>query len=407
MNRAFLPILATLYLLGFANLFLRQSFGVVAPELEREMALSPAVLSTIASSLFFAYALMQVPTGMLLDRFGGRVVMSTMLVFTAIGTGLFAAGGSAETLTLARILMGIGTAGAFTGAFYVLAKWLPADRFVTQTGALNSFAAVGNLCATAPLSALIVFIGWRQSYWLFAACVTLLTVALAVIVRDTPPGHVPRTTKKETFREVLAGVREAVRQPGMKRLLVAGLPMSFSGVISGVWGAPYLKHIHALDNIERGSILLLMAVGGIGGHYFYGRVARYFNTLKWPMLVGGTIILTVAALMALMTRPPLQLVTTLFVIASICSAYPTIVMAHGRGLVPARLMGRGVAVANMGIMTAIAGAQFAFGWVVGTFPAVAGVPPEIAYRSAFGVQAAMALVGLVILGPVRDVHPRG
>ena len=94
-------------------------------------------------------------------------------------------------------------------------------------------------------------------------------------------------------------------------------------------------------------------------------------------------------------------------IASICSAYPTIVMTHGRGLVPARLLGRGVAVANMGIMTAIAGAQFVFGWVVGIFPAMAGVPPEMAYRTAFGVQAAMALVGLVILGPIRDVHPRG
>ncbi len=407
MNRAFLPILATLYILGFANLFLRQSFGVIAPELEREMALSPAVLSTIASSLFFAYALMQVPTGMLLDRFGGRVVMSTMLVFTAIGTALFAAGASAEALTLARILMGIGTAGAFTGAFYVMANWLPADRFVTQTGALNSFAAVGNLCATAPLSALIVLIGWRQSFWLFAAGVALLTLALALIVRDAPPGHAPRATKKETFREVFAGVREAVQQPGVRRLLVAGLPMSFSGVIGGVWGAPYLKHIHALDDIQRGSVLLLMAMGGICGHYFYGRIARYFNSLKWPVLVGGTIILTSAVTMALVTRPPLWLVTMIFVMVSTCSAYPTIVMAHGRGLVPARLMGRGVAVANMGIMTAIAGAQFLFGWVIGTFPAVAGMPPEIAYRTAFGVQAAMALIGLVILGPVRDVRPRG
>lgn len=407
MTRAFLPILATLYLLGFANLFLRQSFGVVAPELEREMALSPAVLSTIASSLFFAYAMMQVPTGMLLDRFGGRAVMSTMLVFTAIGTALFAAGSTAEMLTLARVLMGIGTAGAFTGAFYVMANWLPADRFVTQTGALNSFAAVGNLCATAPLSALIVLIGWRQSYWLFAVCVAVLTLVLALVVRDAPEGHVPRATRKETFREVLAGAREAVQQPGMRRLLVAGLPMSLSGVMSGVWGAPYLKHIHALDNIERGSVLLLMALAGISGHYFYGRLARYFNTLKWPILVGGSVILMVALMMAIMTRPPLWFVTTLFVMTSICSAYPAVVMAHGRGLVPARLMGRGVAVANMGIMTAIAGAQVVFGLVIGAFPAVAGAPPEIAYRTAFGVQAAMALVGLVVLGPVRDVRPRG
>jgi predicted MFS family arabinose efflux permease len=177
--------------------------------------------------------------------------------------------------------------------------------------------------------------------------------------------------------------------------------------MSGVWGAPYLKHIHALDNIERGSVLLLMALGGISGHYFYGRLARYFNTLKWPILVGGSVILMVALMMAIMTRPPLWFVTTLFVMTSICSAYPAVVMAHGRGLVPARLMGRGVAVANMGIMTAIAGAQVVFGLVIGAFPAVAGAPPEIAYRTAFGVQAAMALVGLVVLGPVRDVRPRG
>jgi MFS family permease len=406
-TRAFLPILAVLYVLGFANLFLRQSFGVVAPELEREMALSPAVLSTIASSLFFAYALMQIPTGMLLDRFGGRVVMSTMLVFTALGTALFAAGGSAETLTLARILMGIGTAGAFTGAFYVMANWLPTDRFVTQTAALNSFAAVGNLCATAPLAALIVLIGWRESYWLFAAAVAVLTLALALVVRDAPPGHAPRATRKETFAEVLAGVREAVRQPGMGRLLVAGLPMSFSSVMSGVWGAPYLKHMHALDDIQRGSVLLLMAAGGIGGHYFYGRVARAVNSLKLPMLVGGTLILTAAALMAVVSRPPLWFVTALFIIVSICSAYPTIAMAMGRGLVPGRLMGRGVAIANMGIMTAIAAAQFVFGLVVGSFEAVGGAPPEIAYRTAFGVQAVVALTGLVILAPGLDVKPRG
>ena len=79
----------------------------------------------------------------------------------------------------------------------------------------------------------------------------------------------------------------------------------------------------------------------------------------------------------------------------------------GRGLVPARLMGRGVAIANMGIMAAIASAQFVFGWVVGSFAAVDGAPPEFAYRVAFGVQAAVALIGLTILAPVKDVRPRG
>jgi MFS family permease len=405
-SRALLPILATLYLLNFSNLFLRTSFGVMAPELEREMGLSPAVLSTIASSLFIAYALMQIPTGMMLDRYGPRRVLSVMLLFTAAGTALFAIGETPLALTMGRVLMGIGCAGGFTGAFYIIAMWLPPDRIVTQTGALNSFAAIGNLFATAPLAALIALIGWRESYWVFTVALVLLTVALAVYVRDTPPDHPPREVKKESFGEVLGGARDAVRQPGMWRLLLIGLPMSASGAISGAWGAPYLKHVHGLGDIERGSVLLFMALGGICGHFFYGRVARWCNSLKWPVLIGGCFILLVTGGMALMQSPSVRLVTAMFVVLSICSAYPTVAHAYARGLVPAHLMGRGVAASNMGIMTAIAAAQFTFGWMLGAFPAVAGVPPEIAYRWAFGVQAALALTGLVVLSGLQDVKPR-
>jgi predicted MFS family arabinose efflux permease len=402
-----LPILATLYLLGFSNLFLRTSFGVMAPELEREMGLSPALLSTVASAFFIAYALMQIPTGMLLDRYGPRRVLSVMLLFTAVGTALFAAGETVQTLTLGRILMGIGCSGAFTGAFYVLAMWMKPERLVTQSGALNSFAAVGNLCATAPFAAMIALIGWRESYWIFTAGVVLLTIALAVFVRDMPPDHPPRQIKKESLREVLAGVREAVRQPGMGCLLFTGLPMSAAGTISGAWGAPYLKHVHGLEDIERGSLLLLMALGGIGGHFFYGRIARRINSLKMPVLAGGAIVLIMVSALAILSRPPIALVTGIFVIISICSAYPTLAHAHARGLVPPHLMGRGVAASNTGIMTAIAGAQFTFGWVLGAFPAVVGMPPEIAYRTAFGMQAAVALIGLFVFSRVPDVRPRG
>ncbi len=407
MRSVLLPILVTLYLLGFSNLFLRSSFGVMAPELEREMGMSPALLSTVASAFFIAYALMQIPTGMMLDRFGPRRVLSVMMLFTAAGTAFFAAGETVQTLTLGRILMGIGCSGAFTGAFYILAMWMTPERVVTQTGALNSFAAVGNLCATAPFAALMVLIGWRESYWIFTAAMVLLTIALAIFVRDTPPDHPPRKVKNERLGEVLAGVREAVRQPGMGRLLFTGLPMSAAGTLSGAWGAPYLKHVHGLDDIARGNVLLLMALGGIGGHFFYGRIARRIFSLKMPVLVGGIVFLAMVLSLSVLSKPPLMLVTAIFVAISICSAYPTVSHAHARGLVPARLMGRGVAASNMGIMTAIAAAQFMFGWILSAFPAVAGIPPEIAYRTAFGVQAAVALVGLMIFLRVPDVQPRG
>lgn len=406
-RRTLLPILAILFVLGFTNLFLRSSFGVMSPVLAREMALSPQLLSTIAASFFFAYAAMQIPTGMLLDRFGARRTIATMLLFTMLGTALFALGQSALTLSVGRVMMGIGCAGVFTGAFYVLALWLPPDRVVVQIGALNSFAGFGNLCATAPLAALIAAIGWRESYWIFTAAVAVILIGVAVVVRDRPPGAKPSPTRDESLREILAGVRDAVRQPGMKRLLIVGLPMSAASTISGAWGAPYLKDVHGLDDIGRGTVLLVMAVFSMSGHYTYGWLARRLNTLKLPILTGSGIILAILLLLALVPHPPLWLVMVLFAVLGIVSAYPTITHAHARGLVPARLMGRGVSVTNTGVMTAIATMQFAFGWILGAFPAVAGVPPEIAYRAGFGVQALMALIGILVYVPIPDVKPRG
>jgi MFS family permease len=402
-----LPIMAMLYLLGFTNIFLRSSFGIMAPELAQSMNLAPAALSGVASAFFFAYALMQVPTGMLLDRFGPRSVLATMLLFTTAGAAIFAAASSGEMLTLGRILMGIGCAGVFTGAFYVLNIWLPRDRVVSQIGTLNSFASLGNLCAATPLAALLAWIGWRYSYWLFTAAVAVLMVGVALLMRDQPAGRAPLASKGESLSQIFAGVRDAIRQPGMSRLLFAGLPMSSASTISGAWGAPYLKDVHGLDDIGRGNVLLIMALLGMSGHFLYGQVARHFNTVKLPILGGGIIILATTLALAVMQKPPLWLVTVLFSLLGLVCAYPTVTHAHARGLVPVHLVGRGVSITNMGVMTAVALSQLMFGWILGLFVATEGILPEHAFRAAFGVQALMALVGIAIYAPIRDVRPNG
>ena len=71
-----IAVLVTLYMLGFTNLFLRNSLGIMAPVISRDMALSPETLSVVASSFFFAYGLMQIPSGMMLDRFGARATLA-------------------------------------------------------------------------------------------------------------------------------------------------------------------------------------------------------------------------------------------------------------------------------------------------------------------------------------------
>ena len=135
---------------------------------------------------------------------------------------------------------------------------LAQERLVTQIGAVNSFAAVGTLCAAAPLAVMVEYIGWRSSYWIFTSGIGVLTVAMLLLMRDRPPGK-PAAAKMESLREMLAGVGQAARQPAMWRLLVVGLPMSAASIIMGAWGAPYLKDVHGLDSIENARDIAVLA----------------------------------------------------------------------------------------------------------------------------------------------------
>ncbi len=401
------PIFAALYALGFTNLFLRSSLGVMAPALSQEMELSPAMLSVVASAFFFAYALMQLPTGMLLDRLGARVTLAGLLLLTTGGAAVFAAATTPAMLIVGRILMGIGCAGTFTGAFYVLNRWLPPDRVVTQTGALNGFAAFGTFCASAPLAALIALIGWRHSYWMFTLAIATLTIAMALLMRDAPPGAAPSSARSERLVEVLAGVKDAARQPGMWRLMVVGLPISAASTLAGAWGAPFLKDVHGLADIARGNVLLGMALCSMAGHFLYGQLARRLNSIR-TVIVGGSIVMTILlAVLALMPGLPLWAAGLLFCGIGLSSAFPTLAHAHARALVPPHLVGRGVAVTNFGIMTAIAFSQLAFGWIVGLGPMIDGVPSPTAYRWAFAMQAGIALAAVLLYAPVQDAKPRG
>ena len=399
-------IVGVLFLLAFMNLFLRSSLGVMAPDLAREMALSPPELATVASAFFLAYAVMQLPTGMLLDRFGARVTLAGMLLFTAAGAGTFATAGSMPLLSLGRMMMGIGCAGIFTGAYYVLAQWLAQTRIVTLMGTLNTFAASGTLVATTPLAALIAVFGWRDCYLAFTAGVVLLLLAVWIVVRDAPPGARPSAARSESFATVTRGVWEALRQPGMVRLLVTGLPISATTAITGVWGAPYLQRVHGLDVIGAGNVLLAMALCSMAGHTLLGFLARRANSVKTALLVGMTGVAVATGSLAVLDHPAVGIVAALFCLLGMSSSFPMVVFAHARGIVAPHLIGRGLSAANMGLMAAIALMQLVFGWIVGTVSGAGAAPTEIAYRTGFAALAAGAVLAIAVYLPIQDVRPK-
>ena len=398
-------MMSALFWLALANIFLRSSMGVLAPELAADLRLNPATLGAVASAFFFAYAIFQIPTGMLLDRFGPRRTVSGLFVLTALGTLLFALAPNGPVMFAARVLMGLGCAGIFSGAFMLIGRFYPEDRFTVIGGTLNSFGMLGTFLATFPLAYLVSAIGWRESFLWIAAATIVLLLLTGFSLRDWPPdGEKPRISgAEERWPDIVAGLVAVFRTPGIWGIASGGISLSAGNTFLGIWGGPYLNDVHGLSETGRGEVLLYMALSGVAGHFLSGRLARAINSLKHVVLGGTAAIIMIMAAFAILPAPPLWLVTLLFFALGAACGFPTILLAHGRALMPAHLIGRGMTTVNTGVMISIALMQVAIGGIIaGT---ASWLDLADAYRSAFGFVAVMAVVTFLIYRRVPDIKP--
>lgn len=151
---------------------------------------------------------------------------------------------------------------------------------------------------------------------------------------------------------------------------------------------------------------MFMAFAGVAGHFSFGKLARALNTMKGPVMFGTGAAALILAAFALLPDPGRMTVTLLFMALGFACGFPSILLAHGRAIMPEHLIGRGIAVVNTGILIAIAAMQTAVGAVIGlTTPAGTAVSAG-GYRLAFAFLACMALMSFLLYSQVDDRRPR-
>jgi predicted MFS family arabinose efflux permease len=395
-------LVCTLLSIYIVSQFLRNSVGVIAPNLAAELGLSPAEIGTLSSAFFLAFAAVQLPLGMALDRFGPRRCLVVCAGITVVGAVLFASAPSPGVLILARALLGLGASASLMAPLAIYARRFPADRFATLAGLQVGLGTTGTLIATAPLAFSTATIGWRASFLLVAAVTALIALVLAVVVKDddTAPAH----GRRETFGESLAGVIEVFRIPSIGRLFVMNMVVYSSfAMLVGLWGGPYLTHVYGFSLEQRGSFLLVLVLAQIVGSLLWGPTDRLAGGYKLPVLLGaGTTAAALAYLAAVGTLGRAALVTWLAVFG-LLSAYGVVLIAHGKALFPSHLVGRGLALLNMASMGGVFLVQIVSGFVIELFPtAPDGAYALAAYRWVFGLQATIIVLALLAYLSVRE-----
>ena len=403
---AAIRVFVSMLLLYFMSQFFRSTNAVVAPDLRADVGVSAADLGVITGAFFLAYAIMQVPSGVLLDRFGARRTLVTLMGVPALGALVFANAHSVWQLVLGQVLMGAGCACGLMAAIVVFARWFAPDRLATFIALFSGLGNAGIILSATPLAAAVALVGWRWSFVGAAAVTVVLVAQVYLLVRDAPPGHPYHTRTPEPLGAIARGVREVLAERQMRPILaLAFVSLGLVLTVRALWGGPYLADVYGLGDIERGNVLLLMTVFMLAGNVGFGPLDRLFDSRK-RVVIGGAV-LTALTLSALAAPPALSLwqATALLCLLGLVCNYVVVLLAHARGLFPDRLVGRAVTLVNFANFTGIATMQFASGLIVGAFPGANGSAAAEGYRALFGFLALLVVLGLLAYCRVRDVRP--
>ena len=249
--------------------------AVVSPELSHELGLGPGTLGLLTSAYFIAFAIVQLPAGVLLDRYGPRRVEPALLAVGALGALLFAYAEGTAGLTLARAMIGAGMAVCLMSPLKAIAAWVPRERQASFAGWVMTAGSAGALMAATPTELALRYMHWRT---LFAGLGVVTLVAAAWLWLRVPDMAKPAATS--TLAAQWTGVRRLFAHS--RFWWIAPVGMCCTGTffaVQGLWSVPWLTEVNGYDRDVAARHLFVMGMfmlaGYLGLGLFANRMARY------------------------------------------------------------------------------------------------------------------------------------
>jgi sugar phosphate permease len=394
-------------------LFYRVSMAVVARDITADFHLTATQLGTLSSIFFIVYALAQIPLGIMLDRFGGKIVVCGLGVMTTAGIVLFALAPGYHAALAGRVLLGIGTSCVLMGSLKIFTNWFSQQEFAIIAGYIMAIGNLGNLFATAPLALAASSFGWRNALLAVGLAQVLATALVYLIVDNSPPPKTQATSAHPTppaSTSALGGLRSVAGNPSFWLLGLLGF--FYYGnfmLVQSLWGGPYLMDTFKASRSVAGGILFCSAGGFIAGCLCIGKISTHLlNSRKTTLLVGQSITL---ALLTFLLGPAEQLsmaaLKALFVGIGFFASSGITIYPMVREMFPHAITGTALSTLNFFVVAGVAVIQLMTGIILDRFPQTAGGYSAAAYHRAFLFPFCGLAIAIVLFMFVKDTRIEG
>jgi predicted MFS family arabinose efflux permease len=373
----------------FLSYLFRVVNAVAGPEISADFGIDPAALGFLTSVYFLTFAAIQLPLGVLLDRYGPHRVEAVLLVVAAAGAGLFALGDDLAALTVGRAMIGFGVSACLMAAFKAYAAAVPAERLPLVNGLHMAVGGLGVLAGGLPAEMAVNAFGWRGLFAALAALALVGSLALLVVVPASP-----RKPATETLGAQIRGVGRVLADPAFLRLApLATAAQTTVFAVQSLWVGPWLRDVAGFSPTAAATTLSVMAAATICGYVASGvaanRLARRGVSVG-TVSVAGTVAFILVQPAIILLPPaatlPLWLAFAFFGTVSTL-AYPALTAAF-----PGSLAGRVNTALNFVVFVAAFLAQWAIGVVVARLGPQMGV--EAAYDVAYWALVAAQVAAL-------------
>jgi sugar phosphate permease len=375
----------------------RTAPGLISDQIMKDFNLTAATIGLLTSIQFLAYTGLQVPIGILSDRFGPNVFLIMGTLLNGIGTFLYSVAPNEFVLLLARLMVGMGDATIWINLVLILSQWFKVNEFVRLLGFAGMSGSFGFIMATVPFSAWISLSGWRMPFLTLGLLLCFCGIMLYFILVKKPnqlfkseKAAKPNIKEREKTTVLLQRVFSS-RQAWAAFLCHFGAVGTYVGFI-GSWAVPFGMHVYGMSRSEASQLIMVGLVGAIIGAPLTSWISGRLDSIKRPYIAVHIILfLSWAAFLLLNGKPPYFTLFILFLLIGYGNGASALTFVVVRKSFPIKEVGVVSGFANTGGFLSAVLLPSIFGKVLDFFH---GSPINVGYQYGFVIPFVFTMLGL-------------
>jgi MFS family permease len=374
----------------------RTAPGLITDQLMKDFNMTASTIGLLTSIQFLAYAGLQIPIGLLSDRYGPNFFLIIGTILNGLGTVIYSLANHEFVLVLARLLVGMGDATIWVNLVLILSQWFRAQEFVKLLGFAGMAGSFGFLMATVPYASWIAVSGWRTPF-LITGLVLLIFGGVLYFVLVKKSNQLFKKDKakaKKTHEKAWPLLRRifSTRQAWAAFLCHFGLVGTYVGFI-GSWAVPYGMHVYELSRSAASQLVMFGLFGALIGAPLTTWVSSRLGSIKRPYIFAHVIVLLSWTVFLIFdAKPPFYLLLVLFFIVGYGNGASSLTFAVVRQSFPMQEVGIVSGFANTGGFISAVLLPFFFGKVIDHFQLASS---NIAYYYGLIIPVIFTLIGLL------------